>query len=69
MTAPLLLMFMAASAVPTGDGVPAQHGVTKIATASVTILSAERISDEHMHDEKRDRQVRLRDNRRLVEFF
>lgn len=65
------LMMLAATATQGGDRGAIYRPATKIASASVTIISAERISD-HPRDkqpERRDRQVRTRDDRPLIEFF
>ena len=66
-----LLALMMLAAVQGGDQGATYRPATKIATASVTIISAERISD-HPRDkqpERRDRQIRIREDKPLIEFF
>ena len=67
----IALMMLAATATPGGDRGAIYRPATKIATASVTIISAERISDRprDRQAERRDRQIRTRDDRPLIEFF
>lgn len=66
-----LVALMILAAVQGGDRSATYRPATKIATASVTIISAERISDQprDRQPERRDRQVRVREDRPLIEFF
>jgi hypothetical protein len=66
----LLPLFLAAAPIAGGD-LPARPQVARLATASVTIIRAERIgpsvADSNRADS--DREVRQRDHRPLIEFF
>jgi hypothetical protein len=66
----LLPLLLAATPVA-GESVAVKGPVSRVASASVTIIHLERITAEIVEAkaEKPDRQVRQRDSKPLVEFF
>ena len=66
----LLPLLLAAVPVSGGDGKAASSRIARVATATVTIVQAERIAPLTVEaDAKPDRQIRQREQKPLVEFF
>jgi hypothetical protein len=66
----ILPLLLAATSVG-GDSVAVKRFVTQVASASVRIIQAERITPEAVEakGKKTDRQIRQREAKPLVEFF
>jgi hypothetical protein len=66
-----LLPLLLAAAPVAGESVAVKRPVTRVASASVRIIHAERITSETVEAKagKPDRQVRQREAKPLVEFF
>ena len=69
MIVPAILMLVAATGAD--DGSTTSRQPKRVATATVTIIQAERVtsSDDSITSQKRDRQIRKRENKPLVEFY
>jgi hypothetical protein len=66
----LLPLLLGATPVSGGDGKVASSRVARVATATVTIIQAERITPSVVETNvKPDRQIRRREQKPLVEFF
>jgi hypothetical protein len=66
-----LLPFLLAATPVAGDSIAVRRPVSRVASASVRIIRAERFKPElvHLDTRKPDRQVRLREAKPLIEFF
>ena len=68
----LAAVLLAAAAAAAAAGGPVQrHGAVQVATATVTIVRAERIAPTVVTQKppKQDRQIRVREAKLLVEFY
>jgi len=66
-----LLFFILTAAASLEGGPPPTRAVVRLGTASVTIIQAERIVAEPSQTDpvRQDRQIRKREEKRLVEFY
>ena len=64
-----ILLLVAATG--TDDGVTQKRAKVRVATASATIIRAERITPDRIAGEpqKQDRQIRVKNRKPLVEFY
>ncbi len=69
MLVPAILILVAATGAD--DVATSSRRPARVATATVTIIQAERVTpaDEGVTSQKRDRQIRKRENKPLVEFY
>lgn len=69
MIVPAILMLVAATGADSVSTTSRQPA--RVATASVTIIQAERVTplEEGVTSPKRDRQIRKRENKPLIEFY